>query len=315
MVRISVPEEHVIGPESGDPPRLVLMDEAGEVLARPALTRPGRVDLAEAFANLWELQKTAYVQVFTDDGPLGPALVLVPLVEPPTPIIEQEIHESTGNETPRIVGWEEPEQDAFAGYRAYVEQDVLFETSQGAIQLAMRPDEAPNTVWNFMQLTRGGFYDGTAFHRIVPVTSAGDPFVIQGGDPSGTGVGGPGYAIDIEPSNLAHDYGVISMARAAQVNSAGSQYFICLSREGTARLDGQYCAFGYAVSGAATVDAIADAELEDAETGRPVDPPRVIEASLIAAPPRRVGIGRPDARIKRENAGTLDEPEEDRVPR
>jgi len=176
-----------------------------------------------------------------------------------------------------------------SGIRAYPERDVEVVTELGRILLAMRPDEAPNTVWNFLRLCEGGFYREVAFHRIVPSDRMGRPFVIQAGDPTETGEGGPGFWLPMEPSELKHEFGVISMARADDPDSAGSQFFICLSREGTARLDGQYCAFGQAMDGAETIRAIAEVELADVAAGRPVDPPVIVEARLVPAPARAPG--------------------------
>ena len=125
------------------------------------------------------------------------------------------------------------------------------------IHLELYPDVAPNTVANFVQLAQDGFYDGTIFHRVI----AG--FMIQGGDPTGTGMGGPGYTIKGEFSangfanNLSHTRGVISMARAQDYNSAGSQFFIM--HADAPSLDGQYAAFGRVTDeeSLAVVDAIA----------------------------------------------------------
>jgi cyclophilin family peptidyl-prolyl cis-trans isomerase len=206
-----------------------------------------------------------------------------------------------------------PDGRLFSGLRIYRERDVILHTSSGDIRLAMRPDEAPNTVWNFLELCRGGFYRGIPFHRIVPMTRAGDPFVIQAGDPTPTGSGGPGYWLPMERSGLAHDFGVISMARDVDPDSAGSQIFICLSRAGTARLDGHYCAFGVAVAGAETILSIADAELADISAGRPVEPPVILSAELVDAPPRRPGEGRPDRPVRRAAPRPATEPA--RVPR
>ncbi|MCH8822184.1 MAG: peptidylprolyl isomerase [Planctomycetes bacterium] len=186
-------------------------------------------------------------------------------------------------------------------------------TSLGDIRLAMRPDQAPNTAWNFLELCAGGFYDGVVFHRVVPMTIAGDPFVIQAGDPTGSGNGGPGYWLPIEPSQLPHDFGVISMARDTPPDSAGSQFFICLSRAGTAALDGSYCAFGYAISGSETIQAIASVELADVSSGRPTDPPVIISATLIDSPPRTPEVGRPDKPLS-EISNSVD-PRPLRVPR
>jgi peptidyl-prolyl cis-trans isomerase B (cyclophilin B) len=145
------------------------------------------------------------------------------------------------------------------------------------------------------------------------LTRAGEPFVIQSGDPTGGGDGGPGYPLPMEPGGLRHEFGVISMARADHPDSAGSQFFICLSRAGTARLDGQYCAFGYAVEGARTIQAIAAVELADVAAGRPVDPPVVVRAELVGAPPRTPGAGRPDGPVIDGQADPETQP--DRIPR
>ena len=125
------------------------------------------------------------------------------------------------------------------------------------IHLELYPDIAPNTVANFVQLAQDGYYDGTIFHRVI----AG--FMIQGGDPTGTGTGGPGFTIKGEFSangfanNLSHTRGVISMARAQDYNSAGSQFFIM--HADAPSLDGQYAAFGRVTDeeSLAVVDAIA----------------------------------------------------------
>lgn len=117
------------------------------------------------------------------------------------------------------------------------------------------PDIAPNTVRNFISLIRKGFYDGVIFHRVIP------GFMIQGGDPTGTGTGGPGYSIRGEFSangfrnDLAHTEGVLSMARAMHPDSAGSQFFIM--HRTSPHLDGQYAAFGKVTEGLDVVDRIA----------------------------------------------------------
>jgi peptidyl-prolyl cis-trans isomerase B (cyclophilin B) len=242
----------------------------------------------------------------------------------PKPVVRPDGSTYTG-----IAGWgpppaDEPEpgtgsdataepQRVFSGFRVYAERDVALRTSLGDIVLAMRPDEAPNTAWNFRHLVAGRFYDGVVFHRVVPMTRDGRPFVIQAGDPTGGGDGGPGYPLPMEPSGLRHDFGVISMARADHPDSAGSQFFICLSRAGTARLDGQYCAFGYAVEGADTIRAVAAVELADVAAGRPVDPPVVLNAELVPSPPRTPGEGRPDRPVIDEEAAAETQP--DRIPR
>jgi len=208
----------------------------------------------------------------------------------------------------------EPVENVFSGLRIYPDRDVILATSEGELRIALNPEEAPNTAWNFRHLAGNGFYTDVIFHRVVPTDRNGYPFVIQGGDPSGTGSGGPGYWLPMEPSELPHDFGVVSMARADDPDSAGSQFFICLSREGTARLDGQYCAFGRVVKGAATIRRITETPLADVATGRPVDPPTIFHANLVPAPPRTPGVGRPDRRVRPDDEAKDDDKQE-RVPR
>lgn len=126
--------------------------------------------------------------------------------------------------------------------------------NQKKIKLELYPDVAPNTVNNFISLVQKGFYNGTVFHRVIP------GFMIQGGDPEGTGMGGPGYSIKGEFSsngfenNLKHDKGVISMARSSKPNSAGSQFFIMVDK--SPHLDGQYASFGLVIEGMEEADRI-----------------------------------------------------------
>ena len=131
----------------------------------------------------------------------------------------------------------------------------------GVIALELYPETAPISVENFVKLARDGFYDGVMFHRVVP------GFVIQGGDPTGTGMGGPGYQIKGEfrangvKNDLKHTRGVLSMARAQAYDSAGSQFFIMV--EDAPHLDGQYAAFGRVTNGMDVVDKI----VEDSQNG------------------------------------------------
>ena len=128
------------------------------------------------------------------------------------------------------------------------------------MKLELYPDIAPNTAANFIELANSGFYDGLIFHRVIP------GFMIQGGDPTGTGMGGPGYAIKGEfASNgfdnpLSHERGVISMARAQDPDSAGSQFFI-MHADGNF-LDGEYAAFGKVIEGIEAVDHVAGVETD-----------------------------------------------------
>lgn len=124
-------------------------------------------------------------------------------------------------------------------------------TDKGVMKIEFYEQDAPNTVANFIKLAKQGYYDGVTFHRVIP------NFVIQGGDPTGTGAGGPGYKIDCELTggNQYHDRGVLSMAHAGR-NTGGSQFFICHSRENTAHLDRNHTCFGKVVEGQEVIDAI-----------------------------------------------------------
>ncbi|MCE9619315.1 MAG: peptidylprolyl isomerase [Planctomycetes bacterium] len=174
-------------------------------------------------------------------------------------------------------------------------------TDAGTIRIAFAPDAAPATVRNFVTLADQGFYNNTIFHRIVPMNREGQPFVIQGGDPTGTGDGGPGWNLALEPSDLPHDFGVVGMARGDDPNSAGSQFYFALSRAGTARLDGQYCAFAYAVAGRDTLRKMAEASIADAATGRPANAPKILRVEIVPAPPRVPGENRRDQRVRAES--------------
>ena len=134
---------------------------------------------------------------------------------------------------------------------------VKFEMNDGSIfEAELYPDIAPNTVNNFISLVKKGFYDGLIFHRVIK------GFMIQGGDPQGTGMGGPGYSIKGEfchngfTNDLKHTPGVLSMARAMDPDSAGSQFFIM--HETSPHLDGSYAAFGKVINGLDVINTIAD---------------------------------------------------------
>ena len=144
------------------------------------------------------------------------------------------------------------------------------------MNLELYPNIAPNTVANFVTLAQSGFYDGLIFHRVI----AG--FMIQGGDPTGTGMGGPGYTIRGEFSgngfknDLKHTRGVLSMARSMMPNSAGSQFFIM--HADAPHLDGQYAAFGKVIEGLDAVDTIASTQTGRAD--RPVNDQRMAKVTV-----------------------------------
>lgn len=137
------------------------------------------------------------------------------------------------------------------------------------IKVELYPEIAPNTVNNFISLVDQGFYDGVIFHRVIP------GFMIQGGDPDGTGMGGPGYSIPGEFSangfenKLKHTRGIISMARSNDPDSAGSQFFIMTDE--APHLDNQYAAFGTVIEGMEAVDVIVNQE-QDPTTNMPLEP-------------------------------------------
>lgn len=124
-------------------------------------------------------------------------------------------------------------------------------TAKGVMKVDFYEKDAPNTVDNFVKLSKQGFYNGLTFHRVIP------EFVIQGGCPNGTGAGGPGYTINCELTgeNQFHDRGVLSMAHAGR-NTGGSQFFICHNRSNTKHLDRNHTCFGKVYEGLDVIDAI-----------------------------------------------------------
>ena len=149
----------------------------------------------------------------------------------------------------------------------------------GIIRAELYPEIAPITVKNFVELTKKGFYDGIIFHRVIP------GFMIQGGDPTGTGMGGPGHTIKGEfrmngiVNNLRHTRGVLSMARSMMPNSAGSQFFIM--HKTSPHLDGQYAAFGRVIEGMDVVDKIASTRTD--WNDRPVEDQRMKKVTVEIA--------------------------------
>ena len=146
----------------------------------------------------------------------------------------------------------------------------------GVIKAELYPDVAPNSVNNFISLVKKGFYDGLIFHRVIP------GFMIQGGCPQGSGMGGPGYSIRGEfaqngvKNDLAHDRGVLSMARAMDPDSAGSQFFIMVEK--APHLDGQYAAFGRVIEGMEVADAIVSVKTD--WNDRPRQPQRMKKVTV-----------------------------------
>lgn len=156
-------------------------------------------------------------------------------------------------------------------------QKVLLETTKGNIIIELFPEHAPITVENFIELVGKGFYNGLTFHRVIK------NFMIQGGCPQGTGMGGSEKQIKGEftlnkvNNILKHTKGTISMARSMLMNSASSQFFICHTN--TPHLDGQYAAFGQVVEGLDIVDAIASVDTDHRD--KPREEVKIIKASLM----------------------------------
>lgn len=142
--------------------------------------------------------------------------------------------------------WKNPPEMQIDPEKKYL---VKMETTKGLIELELYPEYAPKTVNNFVFLVQEGYYDGIKFHRVI------NNFVIQGGDPTGTGAGGPGYKFEdeVQGNPLRHETNVISMANAGP-NSNGSQFFITHSPQ--PHLDGKHTVFGKVVKGADVVDSI-----------------------------------------------------------
>ncbi len=301
--------------DSGHTVELVALDKNAKELGRASVSA-GEVDLITLLPVLSAQAHASRVQLLVDGTPLAAPLLVVPLLGRPTIRLTTALRADGKTSYTRVIGWGDRLLDEsnveyqklkaawipadaapLSGLRLSLDEDVIFTTTTGEIVIRMRADEAPQTARNFVDLARNGFYDGTPFHRVVPLDREGRPFVIQGGDPIGTGDGGPGYDIMLEPSALAHDFGVLSIARNDWPDSGGSQFFFCLSREGTARLDGQYCAFGEAVTGADVITRIADVDIADLATGRPKTLHHVTTAKVVPALPWTPGIGRGDARV------------------
>jgi peptidyl-prolyl cis-trans isomerase B (cyclophilin B) len=162
---------------------------------------------------------------------------------------------------------------------------AVIKTSEGEMIAEFWPDVAPNTVENFKKLARSGFYDGTAFHRIVK------GFMIQGGDPltkdpakeNRYGTGDPGYKIKAEFNDRSHERGVLSMARSSDPDSAGSQFFICLAN--VSRLDHQYTTFGRLIKGDDVLGKIGDIEVTTSDSGERSKPTKRVTVESIKIVP------------------------------
>lgn len=298
VMRVEVPEE-----TGGSVEILLYKKPGGQVVARSGAAA-GRIDLAGLFPSLWadKSSNLFYAQLMVGGEGLGSPVVLDPMVNPdrarlvdpatvrPTfdPAAGKVVFDSDrpqAEATAGVPAAPEGFSDApvYAGVRAYAAKFVVWETSQGEVTFRLRPDLAPNTAFWHLHLVEGGFYHEIEFHRVVNTLDDGRRFVVQVGDPTSTGNGGPGFDFDLERSSLAHTFGVLSMARAGDPDTNGSQVFVALSREGTARLDGRYAAFGELVSGAQVINKIAGVEVD--QDDRPVWAVLLNKARATPAPP------------------------------
>jgi cyclophilin family peptidyl-prolyl cis-trans isomerase len=147
---------------------------------------------------------------------------------------------------------------------------ATIETDAGTMTAELYPKIAPKTVNAFVFLAREGYYEGVIFHRVIP------GFMIQGGDPTGTGTGGPGYKLKAEFNDIKHERGVLSMARTNDPNSAGSQFFVMHAN--SPHLDHQYTAFGRVTSGQDVIDKIANAP--KGAQDRPKNPTKIKKITI-----------------------------------
>jgi peptidyl-prolyl cis-trans isomerase B (cyclophilin B) len=163
--------------------------------------------------------------------------------------------------------WDAPPKVTIDPKKQYT---AVMETSLGKITIALDPKVAPNHVNSFVFLAKQGYYDGVIFHRVIP------GFMAQGGDPTGTGAGGPGYQLKAEFNETKHVRGVLSAARAQDPDSAGSQFF--LMHADAPFLDGKYTAYGKITEGIEVVDKIV--KLPRDESDRPNDPPKIVSIKI-----------------------------------
>lgn len=199
----------------------------------------------------------------------------------------------SATQSPTASPVESPAASESTGPRSESNPIVTIEMDNGGtITVELYPDVAPNTVKNFISLIQQGFYDGLIFHRVMP------GFMIQGGDPEGNGIGGPGYVIRGEftangfQNDLSHTRGVISMARQSQpLDSAGSQFFIMVAD--APHLDGQYAAFGKVLDGMDTADEIVNQKIDPNDPAR-TRPAQPMAISKMTVDTKGVEYGEPE---------------------
>jgi len=172
-----------------------------------------------------------------------------------------------------------------AGDKKNSDEVAVIKTSEGEIVMGFWPDVAPNTVENFKKLAKQGFYDGTLFHRIIKgfMIQGGDPLTKDPGKEDRWGTGGPGYSVKAEFNDKHHGFGVISMARSSDPDSAGSQFFICLGDADS--LDHNYTAFGKLIKGDDVLKKIGDTPVTDSGRGEASKPTKAVKIESIKIVP------------------------------
>jgi peptidyl-prolyl cis-trans isomerase B (cyclophilin B) len=173
-----------------------------------------------------------------------------------------------------VRGEEKKEEPSTTTTATQTKEVAVFKTSEGEMVAEFWSDVAPNTVENFKKLAKSGFYDGTAFHRIIKgfMAQGGDPLTKDPSKESSWGTGDPGYKIKAEFNAKKHERGVLSMARSADPDSAGSQFFLCFGP--ATSLDGKYTAFGKIIKGDAVLDKLANVPVtrsSGGENSKPVN--------------------------------------------
>ncbi|HWB52601.1 MAG TPA: peptidylprolyl isomerase [Tepidisphaeraceae bacterium] len=217
--------------------------------------------LLSKFAPVAVIVAAAGLGIFLASGSFGTKAV------PLTKASETASYAASQPQEKKIMQWSEPPKMAIDVNKTYT---ARIETTLGPIDVEFFPKDAPQTVNSFIFLAKQGFYNGVIFHRVIP------GFMIQGGDPSGNGTGGPGYTLPAEFNDHKHVRGILSMARTSDPNSAGSQFFIMVAD--APYLDGKYTVFGKVTSGMDTVDKIVN--LPRNANDRPDNPPSITSITV-----------------------------------
>lgn len=294
---------------------LRLIDPVSSETVASTETESGEHDLAQLFPALWSdpAPPLLLLQVEFNAVAQSPPLVLQPLLTPvrhqsewtarAVDAIERRDVErintllvltaaACDRIRERVVAHPPPERIR-SGLRIYPARTVTLRTDLGDIRLRLYPEHAPETVFRFIQLVEGGFYDTLTFHRVVTTDYKGEPFLLQTGDPTGTGHAGAGHWYDFESNTLPHTFGTASVARQRNdPNTNAGQFFICLSRDGCHHLDGSNTPFARVIDGADTLRAIAlkptinrDPDDPTSPLDKPIEPVVIDDAFTEPSPP------------------------------